>query len=1122
MAEDNEISVRITAAADSVEAGMQAASQAIHNASSTINTSFAQLSATIQQFNGNLNAAATALNQQASAQRTTASATQQTAAATQQAAAATATLTTATTAGTAAATQAAAAQTQAAGAINQVGAAANTAGTHIGVGATAMREFIVVGHELLVGNFSRIPGSLLVLSERLNGLGAVVNVITGAWGPFIIGAAAAAAGLGYIAYQAYETNKAIKELTGGLQFSGGSESTEEVTRAYQKLQEAFHLSSTEAREVAATMSHLTGVARDYWEALGEVASAQARVEHTEIKKSLEEVFRAAEHGAKGLLEYADKHRLVDGAQKTTFENMIKGGREVQAFQEVLNQVITAVDQHGGALERDKAQMDNWIDSARNMIMAGGEAAGAMLNTLPSPPAGAPSITGASPQELNALALIRQHENAGGDPGLWNKSGSDASGLYQIRTPTWARWAQGAGVGGQYPNAATAPSNIQDQVALYGYRKEGFTPWQASAPPGGYQAALASGGQSEAVRQQIENAAKLNKTDQERQQTQARIQTTSEAIGRLIAESEAAGNDEVKQKSISAQLDTQRKAQNEAILELAKLHSLAEQDAHKATIAQLEAQKTLAHTAQEKLQLEKQIQAENVRFAGSTPASSAEAARANATAQKAADDEALRSKLITTEKAAAADRHNDELALQSKREELAAIGAAHSTASIDYQQKELEIVNFQSQMRDKAYRVFAEGERLKIQELKGSISEQQAEYSRWLSQITTVYKQDQAEYEKVQREKVKAAQTGAAQAFSEQMRLVGDLGRVYHLEDQAFSRAMKQMVDERKITVQQMDGFIEQEVAKNIDAQVKILESIKNTGNLTAAEQRQVSVKIIELEEEKATKIAALNERIAAANKAALDKQTAEYKQFASSVGSDFQNFLEAGILRTETRAKALTNLLDSVAKAGIKLAGNLLSQGAAKLGANALNITLEPGAGLSQLFQQGIGKLFGMGSDVAGKSVETTALLAAQEAQTDKLIIANTANTTLITSAIAAAALQQSIAAQIPKPLGFLGGGIVPSAQGGMLTGTGTLALLHQKEMVLPERISTRLQAAINSGNFSGGINSATNTANLTYAPVFQGGSPFMTRSALEATLRSHGDTLVGYAQNLIRNGWRP
>lgn len=44
--------------------------------------------------------------------------------------------------------------------------------------AGATREFIVLGHELVSGNFSRIPGSLMVLGERTGGLANILSGIT--------------------------------------------------------------------------------------------------------------------------------------------------------------------------------------------------------------------------------------------------------------------------------------------------------------------------------------------------------------------------------------------------------------------------------------------------------------------------------------------------------------------------------------------------------------------------------------------------------------------------------------------------------------------------------------------------------------------------------------------------------------------------------------------------------------------------------------------------------------------------------------------------------------------------------------------------------------------------------
>jgi hypothetical protein len=54
-------------------------------------------------------------------------------------------------------------------------------------------------------------------------------------------------------------------------------------------------------------------------------------------------------------------------------------------------------------------------------------------------------------------------------------------------------------------------------------------------------------------------------------------------------------------------------------------------------------------------------------------------------------------------------------------------------------------------------------------------------------------------------------------------------------------------------------------------------------------------------------------------------------------------------------------------------------------------------------------------------------------------------------------------ASQEVQPLGFSGGGLVPSAAGGMIS-PGGLSILHPKEMVLPARISEGMQNLINNG----------------------------------------------------------
>lgn len=119
---------------------------------------------------------------------------------------------------------------------------------------------------------------------------------------------------------------------------------------------------------------------------------------------------------------------------------------------------------------------------------------------------------------------------------------------------------------------------------------------------------------------------------------------------------------------------------------------------------------------------------------------------------------------------------------------------------------------------------------------------------------------------------------------------------------------------------------------------------------------------------------------------------------------------------------------------------------------------------------------------------------------------------------------------------GFEGGGVVPSAAGGMVTGStggARLAILHAKEMVLPAHLSEGVQRAINGGSFGqggsgGGGNTTTHNSNasLTYAPNInmggKGGKGGMSRNELSSMLQTHATSIIGEARTLQRKGWRP
>ncbi|MBV8735916.1 MAG: hypothetical protein JO007_01405 [Alphaproteobacteria bacterium] len=88
----------------------------------------------------------------------------------------------------------------------------------------------------------------------------------------------------------------------------------------------------------------------------------------------------------------------------------------------------------------------------------------------------------------------------------------------------------------------------------------------------------------------------------------------------------------------------------------------------------------------------------------------------------------------------------------------------------------------------------------------------------------------------------------------------------------------------------------------------------------------------------------------------------------------------------------------------------------------------------------------------------------------------------------------------------FEQGGIVPSAQGGWMVPSTSLAMLHTNEMVLPANISQGLQSMIANGGGSA-------APNVTFA------ISAMDAQSVAAFFKNNGATLVSAINNAIRNG---
>ena len=115
-----------------------------------------------------------------------------------------------------------------------------------------------------------------------------------------------------------------------------------------------------------------------------------------------------------------------------------------------------------------------------------------------------------------------------------------------------------------------------------------------------------------------------------------------------------------------------------------------------------------------------------------------------------------------------------------------------------------------------------------------------------------------------------------------------------------------------------------------------------------------------------------------------------------------------------------------------------------------------------------------------------------------------------------------------PSVLGFSysGGGIVPSAAGGMVvsggktSSGGQLSVLHEQEMVLPKHISNGIQNMIRNNNSNNSGNMTLNSTANFNSRSRQGTG--MSRSEFSQAMAAHGSSMMGEARNMYRQGWRP
>lgn len=225
-----------------------------------------------------------------------------------------------------------------ASALPAVTTAANTASESVhklGVmNAGVTREMIVLGREALTGSFSRIPGSLMVLGERLGNVSSAVMGMVGAFGAALL--------IGTELLELFHRlqNARLAGVAGGAVFGLSKEDSEAYVNRLRKLRV---VTTEQAGSVVNELARTSGMTKPVMDELTNQIQPLAIFMNTDAPnaaKTLSEAFGAPTRSGRALLQtFNTGKEALEQFDRAMMENDVVGQRRI-----MLEQLARAMDQ----------------------------------------------------------------------------------------------------------------------------------------------------------------------------------------------------------------------------------------------------------------------------------------------------------------------------------------------------------------------------------------------------------------------------------------------------------------------------------------------------------------------------------------------------------------------------------------------------------------------------------------------------------------------------------------------------------------------------------------------------------------------------------------------------------
>lgn len=196
-----------------------------------------------------------------------------------------------------------------------------------------IREKLILAHEGLMGNYKRMVGSIVVLSERTGGLGgALATLIT----PTTL-AIAAVGGLAaaFVAclVVAERWGESFGQIKASLDATGESfgVSKAQIASYIDSLRQLEGVNTGTATEMVEMFAQQRNIGTGSYVALGEAAAGYARVTGTDVKQASQELVTALNGGYESISKLDQQFPFLSTAQAQAIHDFEANGQKAQAF-----------------------------------------------------------------------------------------------------------------------------------------------------------------------------------------------------------------------------------------------------------------------------------------------------------------------------------------------------------------------------------------------------------------------------------------------------------------------------------------------------------------------------------------------------------------------------------------------------------------------------------------------------------------------------------------------------------------------------------------------------------------------------------------------------------------------